>query len=449
MVKENLLPDIKEVRCLIISHAFNMDGRAASQTVTDKIPSLCSRRWKLYALSATTGMRDYRLPHYQVFASGPAGFRFDLRHWCAVRWGRGIRYRLATTLASLILLPFIGLERIIVGLSSQWSWAISAILYGLILIRRHHINVIYSSGGAWSAHLSGWWLKHLTRTVWIAEIHDPLVERTSSTDLGISPRNTREGRFKQKLERMICERSDLCWWFTDGAIKFARLRNPQLGEKGFVVLPGALPPRIRVQYRIQNQLRISHFGSLSSSRSIASIIYAIAKLHAVHPNSTGKIILTIYGGSIDLDSHTAILKTGLHDVVQLFGRVESNADSQMSGRDQITRQMQLSDYLLLLHGNSEVCSEYIPSKLYEYWWANRPIIGIVYKNSQLVELLRSISQQNIIVDAASGDKSIVKALELAWLNWLSKDVAQYRQQTAPLRPDDAVAIMENKLTFVK
>ena len=37
--------------------------------------------------------------------------------------------------------------------------------------------MIYSTGGAWSAHLAAYWLKRKTKVSWIAEIHDPLVQR--------------------------------------------------------------------------------------------------------------------------------------------------------------------------------------------------------------------------------------------------------------------------------
>ena len=49
---------------LILSHCFNMDGRAASQTITDKIPYLIDAGIKLHVLSAVTGKKDNR-PRYQ------------------------------------------------------------------------------------------------------------------------------------------------------------------------------------------------------------------------------------------------------------------------------------------------------------------------------------------------------------------------------------------------
>ena len=100
---------------LILSHGFNMDGRAASLTVTDKIPCLLREGIRLHVLSAITGSKDTRFPHQQLIAWGPAAFRFDFRHWFANRFGRNIAYKIITTLVSVILAPFILIEKLLFG----------------------------------------------------------------------------------------------------------------------------------------------------------------------------------------------------------------------------------------------------------------------------------------------------------------------------------------------
>ena len=69
----------KQQRWLILTHAFNMDGRAASLTITDKIPYLLEAGIEPIVFSAITGIKDQRFPHYQFLAWGPSGFRFDFR----------------------------------------------------------------------------------------------------------------------------------------------------------------------------------------------------------------------------------------------------------------------------------------------------------------------------------------------------------------------------------
>ena len=139
-----------------------MDGRASSQTITDKIPYFLEAGIKPVVFSAITGIKDQRFPHRQFLAWGPAAFRFDFRHWMANKYGRGFLYKLLTGTVSILLAPLIAIERLCLGYSSQWSWSIPAYLYGLNLIRSGKIDLIYSTGGAWSAHLAGLWLKKKT-----------------------------------------------------------------------------------------------------------------------------------------------------------------------------------------------------------------------------------------------------------------------------------------------
>ena len=101
------------MRCLILSHAFNMYGRAASHTVTDKLEYLRASGWELYVLSAVTGERDKVLLHRQLLPWGASGLRFDLRHWLAARVGRGSAYKLLLALVSVPLLPFIVIEKVV------------------------------------------------------------------------------------------------------------------------------------------------------------------------------------------------------------------------------------------------------------------------------------------------------------------------------------------------
>jgi hypothetical protein len=49
--------------------------------------------------------------------------------------------------------------------------------------------------------------------------------------------------------------------------------------------------------------------------------------------------------------------------------------------------------LLLLHGNEAICSEYIPSKLYEYLWMQRPILASVHQNRQMGQMLRTAGHE--------------------------------------------------------
>jgi hypothetical protein len=444
------LPQItSKKRWLLLSHAFNMDGRAASQTITDKIPYFLEAGVELTVFSSITGIKDTRFVHRQFVAWGPAAFRFDFRHWFANQYGRGIAYKVVTTAVSIVLAPFIALERMLLGFSSQWSWAIPAYLHGKKRIQSKEVDVVYSTAGAWSAQLAALWLKKSTCVFWMTEIHDPLVIRSSPDDVGLGVPPNRDARFRKWLETQICKHADVAWWFTDGAVHYAKLRNPNLNEpgnaKGVMVIPGAEPPcaagevsnltasAAKQTEQKQEQsvkedaqphtygphLVISHFGSLAKNRSISTILNRLPSLFQKYPEARSAIQVHVYGAKVDSLTADAIAEYGFADLVIEHGRIEKDPVTGKSGRERIAERMQAADVLLLLHGDDAWCAEYIPSKMYEYFWMGRPIWAITHLNPQMNALL---AERNAYISLADDAASIDQTLERIWLDWQQKNL---------------------------
>lgn len=394
-------------KILILSHAFNMDGRAASQTITDKIPFFVKKGWRPQVVSAVTGTRDQEVEHVQVLPWGPSGLRFDLRHKLRLAWGKDWRYRVCMLAASLLLAPFIVLERGLLGRQSQWSWSLAATFAGWRLIAREKPALIFSTGGAYSAHLAGYWLKRLTGLPWIVEVHDPLVTP------GQTPRR-RDQRFQARLEALICTHADRAWWFTDGALASARRRHPQLGNRGFVVLPGANPPPVKAVYRRGERLVFAHFGSLAASRSLTPFLAALSDWLQAHPQMRSRVGVEVYGGSLDAASVAAIAEHGLQERVVCHGRLEYCPESGLSGRERVIAKMHEADCLLLMHGTIPECAEYIPSKLYEYFWTGRPILALTHDNPQLDALLAA---RGGYVAPTADRTAIVERIDRIFADW--------------------------------
>ena len=427
-----------------------MDGRASSQTITDKIPYFLDAGIKPIVLSAITGKKDDRFQHKQFLAWGPAAFRFDFRHWIANKYGRGFLYKLLTRTVSILLAPLIGLEKLSLGYSSQWSWAMPAFMHGLRLIRQKKVNLIFSTGGSWSAHLAGLWLKKRTGLPWIAEIHDPLVIRKDPNDQGFNKPKNRDAQFRQYLEKQICKYADLVWWFTDGALHYAKVRNVNLNAsndaRGIVVIPGAEPPVNKSSASLHaygNKLNLCHFGSLAKDRSLSTILLAVFALIKKYPEARDAIQIHAYGAPLDELSKQAIESFSCQDLFLAHGRLEMDHKTSKSGRERVIEKMQIADVLILLHGDDEWCAEYIPSKYYEYLWTGRPIWAITHRNVQLDEMI----QERGGYLSHSGDlEGINMALERIWLDWSGKKLL--RPQWMPIGVDQAVAtILKNVETL--
>lgn len=392
---------------LILSHSFNQDGQASSLTITDKLPYLLERGIDIVVLSGVMGNHDNRFTHLQLLPWGPSGFGFDLRQLMRQHWGRDWRYQLVSFFLSLFLFPFVVIEQLVFGLQSQASWALPAVFRALLLIRQRRPTVIYSTGGAYSAHLAGYWLKKITGITWIAEVHDPMVVAGTEQN-----RNT---RMVEKLEAAICRDADLAWWFTEEALNSARKRHPELGPRGVVILPGVEKLPSDAIYQRTDHMVIAHFGLLSDSRSMLPVVQAVASLLEQKPEVRSTLRIHVYGSAIDDKAKAEIKRLDLNELFICFGRLEYSPTTGKTGREQVIDRMHQADCLLLLHGNFEACREYIPSKFYEYLWAGRSIIALTHLNPQLDQML--LDRKSYLA-AVGRPEEIVNAIATAHADWL-------------------------------
>jgi glycosyltransferase involved in cell wall biosynthesis len=271
-----------------------------------------------------------------------------------------------------------------------------------------------------------------------------LVIRSNPDDLGLGVPNNRDARFRKWLEAQICKYADVVWWFTDGALHYATLRNPNLNQPGnatgLMVIPGAEPLGNVEALQLSKQniqshtygkhLVISHFGSLAKNRSISMILDCLPTFFQRFPEARSVIKVHVYGAKIDSLTADAIRQHGFADLVVEHGRIEKDPITGKSGRQRIAERMQASDVLLLLHGDDEWCAEYIPSKMYEYFWMGRPIWAITHRNPQMNAFLR---ERNAYISAANDTQSIGENLEQIWLDWQSKNLRQLRFEPIGVR----------------
>jgi hypothetical protein len=241
------------------------------------------------------------------------------------------------------------------------------------------------------------------------------------------------------------------WWFTEGALHYAKVRNPNLNTPGnalgFVVMPGANPPGTIHKSKIHQyggHLNLCHFGSLANDRSLSTILRAANTLFAKYPEARQHLRVHAYGAPLDRLSLDAIVKYGYSDVLLAHGRLERNLSTGKSGREQVAQKMQEADVLILLHGNDEWCAEYIPSKFYDYLWSGRPIWGITHRNPQLDQML--LDRQSYL-SADGDDQGIAMALERIWLDWQSQRLIE--PSWNPVGVDQAVNSILSHIAYEK
>jgi hypothetical protein len=236
---------------------------------------------------------------------------------------------------------------------------------------------------------------------------------------------TRRERAYAEVEQRICTSADIAIWFTDQAMASALQRHPVLGQKGRVMLPGvdkpfhgATPPYLPKQTMV-----LGHFGSLSKTRTFLPFIHSLALIKSSSPLAYQDLEVHIYGGSLDEPSVRTAQSLGVWDRIRLFGRIEADPATGRSGRDQVLARMRQCDVLALVHGDDAMCAEYIPSKLYEYLWMQRPILATAHDNPQMAQLIRDQGHQVAECSLRNGGRSINAADTLSdaliqlWQRW--------------------------------
>jgi glycosyltransferase involved in cell wall biosynthesis len=153
---------------------------------------------------------------------------------------------------------------------------------------------------------------------------------------------------------------------------------------------------------------------LANDRSLSTILKALVPLFKKFPEARQRIRVHAYGAPLDSLTAESIKDLHFEDVLLSHGRLERDPLTGKSGRERVVEKMQSADVLILLHGNDEWCAEYIPSKLYDYLWAGRPIWGITHRNPQLDQMLLD---RSAYLSPQSDVEAVELALERIWLDW--------------------------------
>ena len=393
---------------LILAHCFNMDGRAASHTITDRIPFLMEKNILPVVLSAPTGYKDTRFPHYRVISPAPSGIRFEMRHIINNITSDKIIRRILKAILTLCCLPFYITEKLFVHLDSQWSWFITASLKGIQIFKRYNPEVIYSTAGPPSTHLAAYILHKIFKIPWLAEVHDPLIIKHEK-------KKWQNYFFKKWLEKKIFNNAAAIIYFTENTIKEACNRNGG-HKKTWLIRPGANPPKTTfVNYEKRDKIHIGYFGSLASHRNLGQIIKSLYALFQENPEYKNLICIDIYGSELDTVSKKALKMYPIGYAMNLYGRIEYDPVSKKSGREQVMEEMYKCDLLLLIHGEQgDLCHEYIPSKFYEYLLTSRPVIGITDADSELCSLLNIENDYVVLPDNIPLLTNLLKELILKW-----------------------------------
>lgn len=353
---------------LIISYFSNFSGMAASHHIDDRLPYFRNENIETTVLSSFVGKKHKDYQHIQVLSFLPSGLRYELKHAIRASYKKRAIINTLKTLVDVVLLPFYLIEKLLMRFDAEWSWFLPASIVGIVWVLRHKPQVIYATGGPSSANLAGLIISKCTGVPLVIEFQDPVTFQYPDTKPLWHKHNL-------WLERKFNEHAILLVFLTQKAMETAKKRLPRHDNLTFIYSGASLTPMPNKAK--SGKTVFSHIGTLHGSRNLSSLLKAFEHLCRRDPSYQNQYEIILVG-------HCG--KNILQEIDSFPYKNNITLHGKLS-RQRAFDEMQNSDILLLIQNADDVSVETIPSKMFEYVQANRPILGLVYHNDEIKNIL--------------------------------------------------------------
>lgn len=383
---------MKEKKILIVSYFANRKACCPAEWVDDKIDSLLKLESRLIVVSSLISEK-YNHPnikHYRVPSLSPK----DLKHEISELYAKK-----QLSMKVLFWLPLIVLFGIPLDIAQyfltngmgggKWSWAISSFLCCIWALIVSKVNLVLTTGGPASAHLSGVCAAILFGKKRVCELQDPL----SGEGIG---RNSKSAKLLFLIEKFLIQNSHKIVYVTKQAYLESKEKFSRFSSRITFLYPGSKIFNISDCETMNEKLTFVHLGTLYSTRNFNNIVDAIDKLI-----SDGKI----------KDSEIELINRG-----DIYGEYlkEYQKRSYFQRLDILPRQEAIefaakADVLLLVQHNDPRSLTTIPYKTYDYLNIKKPILALV-NNPELKDILEE--SKNYCADVDSVEMICEKILQL-------------------------------------
>ncbi len=271
------------------------------------------------------------------------------------------------------------------ALPDRWtSWALGAIPAGLSLIRKHRPQVIWSTYPISTAHLIGLALQRLTGLPWVADFRDPMLQPAY-------PVQRLQRSLFQWLERLTIRHCDTAVFTTHSAMEDYCRRFPEVCPDKFCVIENGYDEDIfsggastvagsstpTVSAPAGRRLTLVHSGVLYlAGRDPTPFLQALALLkeQGLATAATLRVVLRAPGDLADIQAR--VDAAGVGDLVEVAPPISYAA---------AVGEMLDADGLMVFQGSPY--NAQIPAKIYEYFRARKPIIGLLDPAGETARLL--------------------------------------------------------------
>jgi hypothetical protein len=248
-------------------------------------------------------------------------------------------------------------------------WLPFALKRGLQICRGKPIDVIYTTSPPHSSHLTGLILSKWLRKPWVADFRDPW---TLNADCDKSFLKNILLRIEKVMERGVLRNASIILANTMANRQNLLQAFPFLKEEKVFHLPNGWEEFSELDYekRRDGPFTIVHAGTFYARFKPYALLYALAKWRNSRNSEEflpwSDDIKVILLGSSEEETRKTVDDLGLEDFVEIRPWV---------GLEEARKIMCQADLLWASLGTGKESSTYIPSKLFEYIAAKRPILG--------------------------------------------------------------------------
>jgi peptidoglycan/xylan/chitin deacetylase (PgdA/CDA1 family) len=393
----------KVMNTRVLLTAFHFPPQAASSGIQRTLSfsrHLGGNGWDPMVLSASP--RAYSVQNPSQLASVPADLVVRRAFALDTKRHIGIKGRYPEALA----------------LPDRWvSWWFAGVPTGLSMIRKFRPQVIWSTFPIATSHLIALALHRITGLPWVADFRDPMLQSSY-------PVSKPQRAVYAWIERQTITRCNAAVFTTHSAMESYVARFPELPASKFSVIEngydedgfgGAEPVPVVPGER----LTLVHSGVLyDTGRDPSPFFDALAALRNAGKISAAslRIILRAPG---EVDEMTALVeKHQVSDIVKVEPPVPyREALQEMLG----------ADGLIVFQGTP--FNTQIPAKIYEYFRARKPILGLVDTSGETARVLRAAGFDGIApMDSSDAIAPVLERL-----------LAQIRQGQAYVATEELIA----------
>lgn len=249
-------------------------------------------------------------------------------------------------------------------------WVPFALKKSIEICKKERVDAIYTTSPPHSTHLAGLMLTRITGIQWVCDFRDPWTLNAYHAKGGIQNLLL---KIEEIVEKAVLKDARLVLANTESNLKKLINAFPDIDSRKIVHVPNGWEP-FSEQYDRRTEkgpLTIIHAGTFYPKFNPYGLLCAIAAWRKGEVSNDFPVpgpdqLKIVLLGSRDTTTADTIKNLDLEDIVQIEAWVPL---------EEARKRMCRADFLWATLGTRQESSTYIPSKLFEYISAGKPIIG--------------------------------------------------------------------------